>query len=159
MAKKTTKAKKRTKNAPAQPTAPENLEPTATTTDSPLEAPVAAEPAAGPVEPSSAPVDEAPAKPKRTRKSREPQAPKKLSALDAAAQVLAAEGRPMTAPELIAAMAERGLWSSPNGKTPAATLYAAILREITTKRDQSRFSRPERGKFAATSLATTTATE
>ena len=30
----------------------------------------------------------------------------------------------MTAPELIAAMSEQKLWSSPNGKTPAATLSA-----------------------------------
>jgi hypothetical protein len=75
---------------------------------------------------------------------------KKLSAIDSAAQVLAAKGEPMTAPELIAAMAEQGLWSSPGGKTPAATLYAAMLREITTKGAQSRFSRPGRGKFAST---------
>jgi hypothetical protein len=76
--------------------------------------------------------------------------PKKPSALDAAAQVLADRGEPMTAPALIAAMAEQKLWTSPNGKTPAATLYAAILREITTKGKESRFSRPEPGKFART---------
>jgi len=76
--------------------------------------------------------------------------PKKLSALDAAAQVLATRGEQMTAPELIAAMADQKLWTSPNGKTPAATLYAAMLREITTKGKESRFARPERGKFAST---------
>src|SRR5262245_10200772 len=76
--------------------------------------------------------------------------PKRPSALDAAAQVLTARGEPMTAPELIVAMAEQNLWSSPNGKTPAATLYAAILREITAKGKESRFSRPEPGKFART---------
>ena len=79
--------------------------------------------------------------------------PKKVSALDAAAQVLEAKGDSMTAPELIAAMAEQKLWSSPNGKTPAATLYAAMLREITTKGKESRFARPERGKFSLTSKA------
>ena len=57
-------------------------------------------------------------------------------------------GEPMTAPDLIKAMAEQGLWTSPGGKTPAATLYAAMLREITTKGAESRFTRPERGKFA-----------
>jgi hypothetical protein len=76
--------------------------------------------------------------------------PKKPSALDAAAQVLVARGEPMTAPELITAMAEQKLWSSPNGKTPAATLYAAMLREITTKGKESRFARPEPGKFVTT---------
>ncbi len=89
------------------------------------------------------------AKPARKKAAK----PKKLSAIDDAAQVLAAKGEPMTAPELIEAMATQGLWSSPKGKTPAATLYAAMLREITTKGKESRFSRPERGKFAATAKA------
>ena len=72
----------------------------------------------------------------------------KLSALDAAAQVLAGAPEPMSAPELIAAMAARGLWSSPNGKTPAATLAAAIGREIATKKTASRFHKTGRGRFA-----------
>jgi hypothetical protein len=49
---------------------------------------------------------------------------------------------------LIDAMAAKGYWTSPNGKTPSATLYAAILREITTKARESRFTKTERGKFA-----------
>jgi len=89
-----------------------------------------------------------PAKPSRKRKQASPAAPKKMSALDAADQVLAERGEPMTAPDLIKAMADQGLWISPSGKTPAATLYAAMLREITTKGAASRFTRPERGKFA-----------
>jgi len=56
-----------------------------------------------------------------------------LSALDAAAKVLAASKEPMRARDLIAAMADQGLWSSPNGKTPEATLYAAMIREIAAK--------------------------
>ena len=73
--------------------------------------------------------------------------PKRTSALDAAAQVLQASGQAMRAQELIAAMAEQGLWTSPNGKTPHATLYAAILREINDKGGDSRFRKTERGKF------------
>ena len=73
--------------------------------------------------------------------------PKNLSALDAAAQVLAKADKPMRTKELIETMAQRGLWSSPNGKTPAATLYAAILREIKNKGDQARFKKVERGQF------------
>ena len=84
------------------------------------------------------------AKPKATK---EPKA-KRISALDAAAQVLKAEGKPMKAKELIEAMATRGLWSSPNGKTPEATLYAAILREINAKGPQARFQKVDRGQFA-----------
>jgi hypothetical protein len=75
---------------------------------------------------------------------------KKLSALDAAAQVLTEGGGSMTTKEMIEAMAQKNLWQSPNGKTPAATLYSAILREVTTKGKDSRFQKPEPGKFAAT---------
>ncbi len=71
----------------------------------------------------------------------------KLSALDAAARVLAEAGAAMTCPEMIAAMAAQGYWSSPGGKTPSATLYSAILKETQTKGTQSRFAKTERGKF------------
>jgi hypothetical protein len=71
----------------------------------------------------------------------------KLSALDAAAQVLAETGQAMSCAELIAAMAAKGYWNSPKGRTPAGTLYAAILRELQTKGDKARFCKSERGKF------------
>jgi HB1/ASXL restriction endonuclease-like protein with HTH domain len=82
----------------------------------------------------------------------EPEAPaagksKPLSALAAAARVLSENGQPMTCPELIQAMAAKGYWTSPAGKTPAATLAAAIAREIKVKKDQSRFRKTDRGKF------------
>jgi hypothetical protein len=79
--------------------------------------------------------------------------PGKLSALDAAAKVLAEAGQPMTCQELIGAMAAKGYWSSPAGKTPAATLYSAMLREAATKGDQARFVKAGRGKFALRSNA------
>jgi hypothetical protein len=74
----------------------------------------------------------------------------KLSCLDAAAKVLASAKEPMTTKSLIEAMAEKKLWSSPNGQTPAATLYSAILREITVKGKEARFKKADRGLFAAT---------
>jgi len=74
----------------------------------------------------------------------------RLSALDAAARVLEEAGRPMTCQEMITTMAEKGYWTSPGGKTPAATLYSAILREVQTKAGVSRFVKTERGKFART---------
>ena len=87
---------------------------------------------------------------KRTAKAKDrTTAPKRISALDAAAQVLAASKEPMRAKDLIAAMAEQGLWSSPNGKTPEATLYAAMIREIAAKGSEARFRKIERGLFAA----------
>jgi len=76
-----------------------------------------------------------------------PAAVKKLSALDAAARVLGETGQAMSCPELIAAMAARGYWSSPRGRTPAGTLYSAVLREMQTKGDQARFRKSARGKF------------
>lgn len=87
------------------------------------------------------------AKPKAARKPAADAKPKRVSALDAAAQVLQKSGQAMRAQEMIAAMSEAGLWSSPNGKTPHATLYAAILREINAKGKDARFRKVERGKF------------
>jgi hypothetical protein len=47
-------------------------------------------------------------------------------------------------------MSRKGYWSSPNGQTPSATLYSAILRELKKKGAESRFKKIERGKFALT---------
>jgi hypothetical protein len=73
---------------------------------------------------------------------------KKLSALDAAAKVLGETGQPMSCKEMIERMAAKGYWTSPGGKTPDATLYSAIAREISTKGTHSRFVKADRGKFA-----------
>ncbi len=81
-------------------------------------------------------------------KTPKPDKPKRISALDAAATVLKKAGKPLRSQEMIDAMASQGLWKSPGGKTPHATLYAAILREITVKGGESRFKKVERGQFA-----------
>ena len=92
---------------------------------------------------------------KATGKNTEPKAkaPRKregkMSALDAAAQVLANAKEPMNTKAMIEAMAAKGLWTSPGGKTPHATLYSAIIREIALKGKEARFVKTERGKFAA----------
>ena len=77
----------------------------------------------------------------------------KLSALEAAVRVLADAGRPLTCREMIDAMAAANYWTSSAGKTPANTLYAAILREIQTKADQARFRKVDRGRFDLTPAA------
>jgi hypothetical protein len=84
----------------------------------------------------------------RTKKAKPEPKPKKVSALDAAAKVLATTGEPMTTKAMIEAMTERGLWTSPGGKTPQATLYAAILREVATKGTKARFRKTAPGHFA-----------
>ena len=73
---------------------------------------------------------------------------KKLGALAAAVKVLGENDQPMTSGEMIEAMAAKGYWSSPKGRTPASTLCAAILREITAKGKQARFQKTERGGTA-----------
>jgi hypothetical protein len=77
----------------------------------------------------------------------------KLSALDAAARVLEETGRPMGCRELIGVMAAKGYWASPGGKTPAATLSAAILREQKVKGKEARFAKAGRGLFTRTNLS------
>ena len=90
----------------------------------------------------------APKTPKAPKPAKEKK-PKRVSALDAAAQVLAKATKPMRATEMIAEMEAKGLWKSPGGKTPEATLYAAIIREIAVKGEKARFKKHERGVFVA----------
>ena len=73
--------------------------------------------------------------------------PKRLSGLDLAAKVLAESKEPLQAK----AIAERAIaagWKT-NGKTPHATLYAAMIREIAKKGKDARFVKTDRGLFAA----------
>jgi len=108
----------------------------------------------GQTTPASADTEvETPIPPKRRRKAPAVPKEKKLSALDASAKVLAEMGTAMSCQDLIVAMADKGYWTSPGGKTPAATLYSAILKEITTKESASRFVKTDRGKFARTGVA------
>jgi ATP-dependent DNA ligase len=68
------------------------------------------------------------AQPKKARRQVEPKA-KRLSALDAAAQMLDETGEPMSCQELIEAMAGRGYWTSPAGKRslPSGTVLDGEL--------------------------------
>ena len=87
----------------------------------------------------------------KSKKTREAGAEaKKLSALAAAAKVLAEVDKPMSCKEMIEAMAQKGYWSSPGGKTPSATLYSGLIKEIATKGKESRFKKTDRGRFART---------
>ena len=72
---------------------------------------------------------------------------RKPSGLDLAAKVLADAGEPLRAKQI----AERAIaagWKT-NGKTPEATLYAAMTREIAKKGDAARFRKADRGLFEA----------
>ncbi len=69
-----------------------------------------------------------------------------LSGLDAAAKVLEEAGKPLNCKAIVERAFEKGYWRS-EGKTPHATIYSAILREIQKRGDQARFRKAARGKF------------
>jgi len=84
---------------------------------------------------------------KATRAKTGAQGEKPMSGLDAAAKVLAEAGEPLSCKAIVERAFEKGYWQS-EGKTPAATIYAAILREIQKKGDEARFVKAGRGLFA-----------
>jgi hypothetical protein len=95
------------------------------------------------------PISDAKPKAGKKAKTKPDGGDKKLSAINAAHKVLADAGKAMNTQELIAAMTEKGLWTSPGGLTPHATLYSVILRELKAKGGESRFRKTEKGRFAA----------
>jgi hypothetical protein len=142
---------KKTAQTPTTPKKPKRAaRPTTPPADDTAAMPIPAEPtpAEEPAVAQAAP-QPAPKKQARTRKAKAAAGDgpeKKLSALNAAAKVLGETGRPMNCREMIDAMAAKGYWTSPGGKTPSATLYSAILRELAKGAD-ARFVKAERGKF------------
>ena len=70
---------------------------------------------------------------------------KKLSLLNAAAQVLAACRTPMNCKEMIAKAVEMELWTPTGAKTPEQTLYSGIFREIKST-EEPRFKKSEARK-------------
>ncbi len=91
----------------------------------------------------------APSKPAAGGKTAAKRAPQKMSALDAAAKLLSEGKQPLRCREMIEQMSAKGYWKSPGGQTPAATLSAAIAREINTQGQDARFKKTDRGLFAA----------
>ena len=83
---------------------------------------------------------------KRTKKPKDaPAKDKKLSLIAAAEQVLAKAKKPLTTKEMVAQVVAAGLWTPGAGKTPHATLYSAILRDMKSK--TPRFQKVDRGQF------------
>ena len=78
-----------------------------------------------------------------------PEAPRarKVSLLDAALEVLKAEGRAMNTREMVKLAIERGLWIKTACKTPEQSLYGAIFREIASKEVPRIVKAEVRGKF------------
>jgi hypothetical protein len=89
------------------------------------------------------------AKNAQAKMARKPKAAKdsgRMSGLDAAAKVLADAGKPMRCKQIVETAITKGLWRS-GGKTPHATVYAAIIREIAAKKKDARFKKVDRGMF------------
>jgi hypothetical protein len=72
---------------------------------------------------------------------------KKLSLVNAALEVLKAEGRPMNTRELVKAAVERGLWIPTASKTPEQSLYGAFFLEMKNAGHPRMKKSAERGKF------------
>jgi hypothetical protein len=73
-------------------------------------------------------------------------APRRTGVLDAAAQILAKAKEPMSCKAIVEQALKEGLWST-GGKTPHATLYSAVIREIARKGKDARFEKVDRGRF------------
>jgi len=74
---------------------------------------------------------------------------KRISGLTAAFMVLVDADAELGAGAIVEKAAEKGWWKS-DAATPAATIYAAMIREIATKGEKSRFERgAKRGTFRA----------
>lgn len=71
-----------------------------------------------------------------------------MSGLDAAALVLKETQGVMNAKELVAEIQRRGIAPKLGGKTPHATIYAAMITEIAKKGDEARFRRVDKGTFS-----------
>ena len=82
----------------------------------------------------------------KVKKAAAPKADKPMSGLDAAAKVLADAKEPMNAKTMVETMLASGIWKT-GGKTPQATIYAAIIREIAAKGAKARFKKTDRGLF------------
>ena len=70
-----------------------------------------------------------------------------MSCLDAAVKVLMSSDGAMDCQAIVGKAIAKGYWKT-KGKTPAATLYAAILREIQKQGKAARFIKTDRGRFA-----------
>jgi hypothetical protein len=116
--------------------------------DSPVEPPTDTNPDIVPLKPKRSVKGTEGQETKRASKKNDGDQPKRLSALAAAHKVLCEATEPLNVQQMIEAMTSKGYWTSPGGKTPHATLYSAILRELA-KGETSRFVKTERGRFVA----------
>ena len=85
-------------------------------------------------------------------KAAKPKGERKPGILTLAADVLKDAKAPMDCKAIVEKVLAKGLWQT-KGKTPAATLYAAIIREIAAKGKDARFHKTDRGLFELSAAA------
>ena len=85
-------------------------------------------------------------------KAARPKGERKPGILTLAADVLKDAKAPMGCKAIVEKVLAKGLWKT-SGKTPAATLYAAVIREIATKGKEARFHKTGRGQFELSAAA------
>jgi len=79
-------------------------------------------------------------------KAAKPKGERKPSLLTLAADVLKDAKAPMDCKAIVEKILAKGTWHT-KGKTPAATLYSAVIREIAAKGKDARFKKTDRGMF------------
>jgi hypothetical protein len=88
----------------------------------------------------------------RAKKAAKPKGERKPGLLTLAAEVLAGAKEPMGCQAIVDKVLAKGDWKT-KGKTPAATLYAAIIREISAKGKDARFVKTGKNLFEAVAAA------
>jgi hypothetical protein len=137
-----TSTKKAATKKPAKPAA---KKPAAKKPGAKAKAP--AKPSAKPTKPKAKPAPNAVTAATKKPDKPTPRKGKRPSGLDLAAKVLADAKEPLAAKTIAERVIAAG-WQT-SGKTPHATLYAAMMREIQSKGKDARFVKVERGRFTA----------
>ena len=99
-----------------------------------------------PVSKKDTPAAKAPKTSKKAATAKHAASRAKMSGLDAAVRVLAEANEALSCKAIVERALEKGYWKT-NGKTPQATVYAAIIREIQKKGEDARFKKTARGRF------------
>ena len=86
------------------------------------------------------------AEPSKDATSKKERTTTKPGGLSAAIRVLEEAGEPLDCKNMVNLMLGKGYWKT-DGKTPSATIYSAIIREIKEKGADARFRKTQRGKF------------
>lgn len=85
-------------------------------------------------------------------KAAKPKGERKPGLLALAADVLKDASAPMNCRTIVEKVLAQGVWQT-KGKTPSATLYAAIIREIAAKGKDARFRKTGKNLFEAVAAA------